>query len=272
MFVRRMLAIGFAMMTCVPCAALSESVISFGIPPQQSATELAKRWTPIMQYLSEKTGLQVQMETAKDITAFQRNVLDGAFDVAFINPNAYVAASKTAGYRVFAKEKDGKASSLIIVRKDGPIKSVEQLQGQAMAFPSTTAVMATIMPLKHLGDKKIEVKISYVVSIDSVYRSVAKGLFPAGGGEGRTFGALDPGVKSQLQVLWEFDGFPPFPFFSHPRVATANVIKLQKVMVEMGNDAEGQQLLKAVNIKMLEKAEDGEYDVVRKMNLPLEVK
>ena len=43
-------------------------------------------------------------------------------------------------------------------------------------------------------------------------------------------------------------------------------------MVEMGNDPQGQALLKAVNIKMLEKAEDREYDMVRKMNLPLEVK
>lgn len=271
MFTRGML-IGCAMLTCISRAAASEPEISFGIPPQQSAMELAKRWTPIMQYLSEKTGLLLQMKTAKNIAVYQQNVLNGVFDVAFINPTAYVAASKTAGYRVFAKEKDGKALCLIVVRKDSPIRALEQLQGQSMAFPSSTAVMATIIPLKHLEDKKIAVKIHYVVSIDSVYRSVAKGLFPAGGGEGRTFGALDPEVKSQLRVLWKCDGFPPFPFFAHPRVMPANVAKLQKAMVEMGGNPQGQALLKAVNITMLEKANDAEYDGVRKMNLPLEVK
>jgi phosphonate transport system substrate-binding protein len=272
MFTRQILAIGFALLACVPRAVASESVLSFGIPPQQSATELAKRWTPIMQYLSEKTGLPVQMKTAKDIAVYQHDVLAGVFDVAFINPSAYVAASKTAGYRVFAKEKGVKALCLIVVRNDSRITSLEQLQGQTMAFPSTTAVMATIIPLKHLADKKIAVKTNYVVSMDSVYRSVAKGLFPAGGGEGRTFGALDPEIKSQLHVLWEWDGLPSFPFFAHPRVAPATVAKLQQAMVEMGNDPQGQALLKAVNIKMLEKAEDREYDMVRKMNLPLEVK
>ena len=52
----------------------------------------------------------------------------------------------------------------------------------------------------------------------------------------------------------------------------AELSEVQKAMVEMGNDPQGQQLLKAVNIKMLEKAHDAEYDGVRKMNLPLEVK
>ena len=43
---------------------------SFGIGPQQSATELAKRWTPVMQYLSEKSGVTLQFTTAKDIPTF----------------------------------------------------------------------------------------------------------------------------------------------------------------------------------------------------------
>ena len=272
MFTRQMFAIGFALLACVPWAVASEPVLSFGIPPQQSATELAKRWTPIMQYLSEKTGLPVQMKTAKDITTYQQMVMEGQYDIAFMSPISYIEANKAQGYRAMVKEKGAKSSALIVVHKDSQIKSLAQLHGQVVAFPSKTAFMATILPMKQLEEKKVAIHPQYVVSMDSVYRSVAKGLFLAGGGEGRTFGALDPEVKSQLRVLWQFKGLPSFPFFAHPRVAPATVAKLQQAMVEMGNDPQGQALLKAVNIKMLEKAEDREYDMVRKMNLPLEVK
>ena len=225
-----------------------------------------------MQYLSEKSGLNLELKTAKDIQTFQGNIMEGEYDIAYVNPNTYVAANKAKGYEAFAQEKGGKANGIIVVRKEGPIKQLSQLSGQTLAFPSTFAVMATILPLKQLEEKKIIVKNQYVMSMDSVYRSVAKGLFLAGGGESRTYGVLDSEIKSQLTVLWQSADLPPFPFFAHPRVKTNDLIKVQKAMLAMDQDPKGQALLKIVNIKGLDQANDKDYDGVRKLNLPLEVK
>lgn len=254
-----------------PVTAEEMSAFSFCIPPQQSPTELAKRWTPVLQYLSEKSGLTLQLKTAKDIPTYQQQVMEGQCDIAYMSPNSYVAANKASGYLAFVKEKGGKSNALIVARKGGAVRQMSQLSGQTMAFPSNTAFMATILPLKQLEEEKVAVNIQYVVSIDSVYRSVAKNLFVAGGGEGRTFGALAPEIREQLIVLWQSDDLPPFPFFAHPRVTAADMGKLQKAMIDMGQDADGQTLLKAVNIKALEKADDAEYEMVRKSNFPLEV-
>lgn len=258
--------------TALSSANAEQEALSFCIPPQQSPTELTKRWTPVLQYLSDKSGLTVQLKTAKDIPTYQKYVIDGHCEIAYMSPSSYVAANKASGYRAFAKEKDGKSSAMIIVRKEGMIKTLSQLNDQTMAFPSSTAFMATILPLKHLDDEKIVVKPQYVVSIDSVYRSVAKGLFVAGGGESRTYGALDPEIREQLTLLWQSDELPPFPFFAHPRVALESIGKLQKAMIDMGQDGHGQSLLKVVNIKALSKADDAEYNAVRKLNKSLEVK
>ena len=255
-----------------PASAAEMATLSFCIPPQQSPTELTKRWTPVLQYLNEKSDLVLQLKTAKDIPTYQQQVMDGHCDIAYLNPNAYVAANKASGYRAFVKEKDSKSFGMIVTRKDGPVTQLSQLSGQTMAFPSNAALMATILPLKQLEEEKVLVKIQYVVSIDSVYRSVAKGLFVAGGGEARTFGALEPEIRDQLNVLWRSEDLPPFPFFAHPRVPSAVLHKLQKTMIAMGQDAHGQVLLKVVNIMALEKANDADYNAVRKMNLPLEVK
>ena len=252
--------------------AAEMAVLSVGIPPQQSPSELTKRWTPVLQYLTEKSGVILELKTAKDISTYQHNILDGLYDIAFVNPNTYVAANKAKGYLAFANEKDGKSFGIIVARKDGPIRHLSQLSGQTMAFPSNFAVMATILPLKQLEEEKVTVKIQYVVSMDSVYRSVAKDLFVAGGGELRTFGALEPEIRDRLTILWQSDELPPFPFFAHPRVPATTLKKLQKAMINMGQDAQGQLLLKVVNIKAFDKAHDADYNVVRKMNLPLEVK
>jgi len=246
--------------------------LSFGIPPQQSPTEVVKRWTPVLQYLEKKTGLVLELKTAKDIPTYQQQIMEGLYDIAYVNPNTYVAANKAKGYQAFAQEKDGTSQGMIVARKDGPITQLPELNGRTLAFPSNFAVMATILPLKHLEEQKIPVRIQYVVSMDSVYRSVAKGLFLAGGGESRTFGILDPEIRDQLIVLWKSDDLPPFPFFAHPRVQVATLSQIQKAMIAMGQDPEGQALLKAVNIKGLEKATDADYNGVRKLNLPLQVK
>jgi phosphonate transport system substrate-binding protein len=246
---------------------------SFGIGPAQSAIELAKRWTPVMQYLSEKSGVTLQFKTAKDIPTFQQQMREGVYDFAYINPYHYLQYHKGSGYTAFAREKDGKLFGVLVVKKDGPIKDVVQLNGQTLAFPTASALGATWLPLGMLKDKGVQVTPQYVNSMDSVYRSVAKGLFPAGGGEMRTLGTIDPEVKNQLRVLWTSEGLPPFTFAVHPRVPKDVVAKVQKAMDEMDQTPQGLALLKANNFKGVEVTTDADYNAMRKLNIqPVEAK
>ena len=246
---------------------------SFGIGPQQAATELAKRWMPVMRYLSEKSGVPLQFRTAKDIPTFQQQMKEGVFDFTFSSPYHYTLFHKSAGYNAFAREKDGRLVGVLVVKRDGPIHDVAQLGGMTAAFPAANALAATWLPMIHLKEKNITVTPQYVNSMDSVYRSVAKGLFPVGGGEMRTLGSIDPEVKKQLRVLWSSDALPPFTFAAHPRVPKDAVLKVQKAMDAMDSDPQGRALLKAINFKGMESATDEEYNVMRAMNIkPLEAK
>jgi phosphonate transport system substrate-binding protein len=248
-------------------SAVPEEGYTFGIGPVQSATELAKRWTPIMQYLTEKSGVPLQFKTSKDIPTFQQQMSEGAYDFAHINPYHYLLYHKSSGYTAFAREKDGKLVGVLLVKKDGPIQEVSQLSAKTIAFPAANALAATWLPMHMLQEKNIAVTPQYVNSMDSVYRSVAKGLFPAGGGEMRTFGTIDPEVKSQLRILWISDALPPFAFAAHSRVPKKIVAKVQKAIVEMDTDPRGIELLKANNFKGIEFSNDAEYDAMRKMNI-----
>ncbi len=240
---------------------------TFGIGPTQSATELAKRWTPIMQYLSEKSGVTLQFRTAKDIPTFQQQMREGVYDLAYINPYNYLQDHKGLGYNAFAREKDGKLFGVLVVKKDAPIQTVEQLNSQTVAFPTAAAIASTWLPLGMLKDKGVQVTPQYVNSMDSVYRSVAKGLFPAGGGEMRTFGMIDAEVRNELRILWTSEALPPFAFEAHPRVPKAVVAKVQKAMNEMENDAQGISLLKGINFKGIEVTDDADYNDMRKLNI-----
>lgn len=267
--IRYVAAFAVVMSFCVKPAwsKAPEGGYSFGIGPVQAATELAKRWTPFMEYLSKKSGVPLKFTTAKDIPTFQQQVGEGLFDFAYVNPYHYVVFNKSSGYTAFAREKDGKLSGILVVKKDDPIKSFAQLNEKTLAFPSASALAATWLTMNMLEKKHVQVIPQYVNSMDSVYIAVVKGIFPAGGGETRTFGTLSPEIKDQLRILWTSEPLPPFAFISHPRMPKSDVAKIQKAMEKMSQDPEGMELLKIHNFKGIERSNDEDYDVVRKMNL-----
>lgn len=244
----------------------SPTVFHFAIAPQQSPRELAKRWGPIIRYLSERSGVPLQFQTAKSLLAYQQEMKGGQYDISFINAYYYVAFSKEAGYKVFAQEKDAQFVGIMVVRKDSPYRALDQLEGKQLAFPGPTAV-TSMLAYTHLKAKNIHVSANYVISMDSVYRSVAKGLFPAGLGETRTFGSMEPEIRNQLRILWSSDPMPPFTFSAHPRVPAAALKKIQQAMLKMADDPRGRELLKEINMKGIAAAHDSEYEAVRKLRL-----
>lgn len=226
-----------------------------------------------MQYLSDKSGVVLQFKTGKDIPTFQQYMRDGAFDFAFINPYHYLEYHKGGGYNAFAREKDGKLVGVLVAKKDGSVHDVSQLNGMTIAFPAPAALAATWLPMRMLQEKDIQVTPQYVNSMDSVYRMVAKGLLPAGGGEMRTLGTMDPEVRNLLKVIWRSEPLPPFTFAAHPRVPKDVVAKVQKAMDEMDSNPQGLALLKANNFQGMEAADDADYDAMRKMNIkPVQAK
>lgn len=86
-------------------------------------------------------------------------------------------------------------------------------------------------------------------------------------GELRTLNSIDPEVRGQLRVIWNAEPLPPLSFSAHPRVARADVEKIQRAMLEMSQNAKGLALLKSINMKGIQAARDSDYDQVRKLKL-----
>jgi phosphonate transport system substrate-binding protein len=248
-------------------ATQAKQTYTIGIAPQQAASELAKRWVPVINYWSEKTGANFQFRTSKDIDQFQKDIGAGVYDIMFVNAYHYTVYHQKAGYEAFAADLSASNYGILIIKADSAIKHINQLKDKGIAFPSPAAVVASWLPSQALFNAKVHFSPTYVKSMDSVYFGVAKGLFAAGGGEMRTFNSLNPEIKKDLHILWQSAPFPSHPFSSLPRVPKDVVIKLQQVMLDMSKNPEGMALLQAVSINKLNAVTDHEYDGVRKMNL-----
>jgi phosphonate transport system substrate-binding protein len=250
-------------------SALQAETISFGIVPQQSAKKLAKLWTPINAYLSEKSGLKIQFATAQDIPTFEKRVLAGEYDLSYMNPYHYTVFNKKPGYRAIIKQKDKRIKGIVVVPMDSELNTLQELDGLTLSFPSPAAFAASVLPRAKMAKDGINITPKYVSSHDSVYLTVSRGLFPAGGGVIRTFNNTDPAVKEKLKILWTTPGYTPHAFAVHPRLKPETVNKLQLALLSMNTDPVGKALLQTINFKGMEAAEDEDWDDVRELNITL---
>lgn len=236
--------------------------ISFGVVPQQTASDLATTWGPFLQYLSQKTGYSFRFQASRDMPTFEKRLNVGEFDMAFMNPFQYIIGHDHQ-YNVFAKEKDRKLKGIIVVRADSPFKTLQELSNATIAFPGPTAFAATLLPMAQLAKIGVAFKPTYVASHDSVYLTVAKGIYPAGGGVERTLEKVAPNIRAQLRILWTTQAFTPHAIAAHSRLPASTVEKIANVMFTMDQNPKGQELLASLNFKGITSAQDKEYQDVR---------
>ncbi|OAJ96293.1 phosphate/phosphite/phosphonate ABC transporter substrate-binding protein [Vibrio bivalvicida] len=243
--------------------------LTFGVVPQQSASRLAKQWEPIVDTLSAQTGYKITFSTAPNIPEFEKRLSEGKYDFAYMNPYHYTVFSQVPGYKAIAKAKDKRIKGIIVARKSNGYESLKDLQGQTLAFPSPAAFAATVLTQSDLKSANVEFESDYVSSHDSVYLSIAKGFYPAGGGVIRTFNSLPDVVKSQLEPIWTTKPYTPHAIAYHPRLSKEQAVAIQKALISLQDTPEGGQQLQSLNIKGFETANDSDWDDVRALNIQI---
>ncbi|GAB6035648.1 phosphate/phosphite/phosphonate ABC transporter substrate-binding protein [Fundidesulfovibrio butyratiphilus] len=248
---------------------LAQHALTFGVVPQQSAVELAAQWAPLLKAISDKTGLSLDFETAPDIPTFEKRLTEGRYDIAYVNPLHYIEAHEAVGYNAFAREARSLIQGIIVVPQNSSLKTIKELNGLNVAFPSPGAFAATVLPLAILRKEGVHVTPAYVGSHDSVYLAVSKGFFPAGGGIRRTFEKNPASVRDTLRILWETPKYTPHALAFHPRVSQPTVAKLLKALVALHDTPEGRLLLERLHFKGFQPATDADWNDVRSLGLSL---
>lgn len=252
----------------VPLWVHSESrPLTFGIVPQQSSSRLAEQWTPLMSYLSDQLGRPVRFMTAPDIPTFERRVLAGQYDIAYMNPYHYVEFSKVPGYRAIAREQEKRIRGIVVVRESDKATQLSDLQGEILVFPAPAAFAATILVRAELERLAVSYSPKFVSSHDSVYLNVEKGFARAGGGIERTFSSAKGEGLSGLRVLWRSPGYTPHAFAVHPDLPEIDAERIGDLLSTLSETEKGRSLLEGITLKSLIRARDRDWNDVRSLGL-----
>ena len=237
----------------------------FSVAPQQSASKTASRWLPILRYLSEKTGYKFRLKTSMDAPAFEESLREGGADFSYMNPLHYVLFHEKYGYTAIARAKDRRMKGIVVVHKDSPIQTLEELSGLKLAFPSPTSFAASLLPRAYMNSQNIEITPQYVTSHDSVYLNVAKGRFVAGGGVMKSLQRAAPEVRENVRVLWASDGYTPHAVVANSTVDPKIINAVQQALVSLHDYPNGLAMLNKIMMKSFTAAQDSDWDDVRRI-------
>ena len=240
--------------------------LTLGVVPQQSASKLAAQWGPLLKLASERSGVDLVFKTASDIPMFEERCLAGEYDIAYMNPYHYTVFHEH-GYEALAKRANSKIKGILVKKRGSSLQTLGDLADAEIAFPAPLSFAAVLLTTAGLRANDVAFTPRYVDSHDSVYRAVALGRYPAGGGIRRTFEAVEPDVREQLEVLWETPGYTPHAFAVHQRVPQDVRDQVLEALTSLSDDEEGRAMLEPLKILGIEAASNSDWDDVRALDI-----
>jgi phosphonate transport system substrate-binding protein len=206
------------------------------IVPQFQAAEIQRIWGPILEKVGQETGLQLNLKLVKDIPAFEAELAAGRPDFAYMNPHHQLLAQASQGYQPLLRDSKP-LKGLLLVRKDDPVKSVQDLAGKELAFPAPNALGASLLIRAQLAElESVQIKPVYAKTHSNAYRLTLLGKTAASGGLRATLDKEPEAVQAGLRVLMETQGWAPHPFSAHPRVPAAQAQAVAAAMLKLAAD------------------------------------
>jgi phosphonate transport system substrate-binding protein len=244
--------------------------LTFGVIIWRSPTLTAQFWNPILRYVSDKSGVPLQLKVAQTGPEHTAMVRRGEYHFLYSNHN-FIKENEESGYRVFARSKDDIGTGEIVVLKDSPIRSLADLAGQEVVFPHTAAFYGYHLPMDALLRKGIQVKVHFAGNQEGAMGQLKAGRAVAAGVNAAVMRAFAQRENLAYRTLWSSDKYVSLALSALPSVPAETVKAVREAFLKMGDDPEGAKVLAASAEVLKQEAplrfvasKDSEFDSMRK--------
>ncbi len=146
-------------------AAIKESQgerpsITIGLIPERNIFTQLDRYEPLASYLSKRIGADIKLKVLTRYGNIIDNFVSAGLDGAFFGSFSYTLAHAKLDLEPIARPEstDGISTyyGLIMVRKDGGIKTVKDMKGKIFAFVDRATTAGYLLPLAYFKENSID--------------------------------------------------------------------------------------------------------------------
>jgi phosphonate transport system substrate-binding protein len=177
-----------ASLALIGAAAHAQQVLRVTAIPDESPTELARKFAPLGQYLEAKLGMKVEWTPVTDYAAAVETVVNKKIDLAWFGGFTFVQANVRSGGKIIPlvqREEDEKFRSVFITDAKSGIGKLEDLKGKTLSFGSQSSTSGHLMPRSFLLAAKVNPdtdlkRVAFSGAHDATIAAVASGKVDAG--------------------------------------------------------------------------------------------
>lgn len=237
------LALGLGMLVASGHSAQAQTVAYNFSPVNQYDINLtAAYWNPIIAYVSEKSGIKLNLKigrTSADTTSY---VLAKEVEFVFSN-HLFTPEREQLGWKVFGRRNTPTLQGQIVVPADSPITDIAQLKGQDVAFAGPEAFIVYKVPYAHLLSKGVDVKVVFAGNQNAAFAQLFAGKVVAAGGNSQLVEGYARREGKKFRVLWSSESFQDLALMASSKVPEAEVRKVAAAFMDMAQDPRGRDIL-----------------------------
>lgn len=250
-------------------AADGKTPLYFGVLNQRSITLTAQYWNPIIRYVSERSGVSLELRMGKTAPETTAMTVRGDFAFVFTN-HMFTPERDRLGYRVIARPNTADIQSFIIVREDSFITQLSELDKHTVVFPSKEAFVGYWVPMDTLLKSKIKVNAVFGGNQEGAISQLQMGSVDAAAVNAMVLINYARRENFRYRVLWKSEKYHDMPIMANPSIPKNKVEAVRKALLGMKEDPKGQKFIEASakGLKLPEgagfiSANDHDYDNYR---------
>ncbi len=243
--------------------------IIFAVHPYASPVALAEQFAPLIEFLSERTGLSFSLIISKNYENHISLVGNDQVDIAFMGPVSYVTMADRFGQKQllcrFEINGEPYFQGYIIARQDNPATSLGDLQGHSFGSSSRVSTMSYVVPrymFIQAGIPFPEAHLRIVGSHNNVCLNVLAGDINAGAIREKTYQKYK---DREIKVITVTPKIAEHPFVATDRLDSETVDLIREALLSIKSENDVRRLLTPIKATLtrLVPVADEDYDELR---------
>lgn len=250
--------------------------LTMAIAPVINSRDSFPLWKDLSLYIGQKLSLSVNLMQRRTYKEVNELLERQDVEIGLICSGPYVRLKKrgVVDLLVVPVIRGSKVyHSLLIVGKESPLQSLDDLRGGSFAFTDPDSNSGHLYPSFLLHEKGEEPRTFFSRTIftyghDRSTLSVAHGLVDAAAVDSVVFEDMihrRPQIREQLRVIHRSPPFGINPIVIHSRVSPALRDDLREVFLQMDQDGEGRAILDGLGIEAFRPGDLEAYKVIEEM-------
>jgi phosphonate transport system substrate-binding protein len=229
-----------------------------------------------LDYIGMKLGMHVEFVDRENYAEINDLVKTDDVDLAFVCGGPYVEGHDEFGMELLAAPQaygERVYYSYIIVLKDGPIKSFEDLRRKTFAFTDPLSNSGTLVPTyllarMHESPETYFKKVIFTQSHDKSIQAVAQRIIDGAAVDSLIWEYLNrtnPVFTSKTKIIKKSPPYGIPPVVVRRDLKSELKEKLRRIFLTAHQDVQGREILEGMMIDRFTPIDDSAYDSIRQM-------